>query len=177
MKVSPVVCFLLLGLLAGCSKPAQRPAPPTPSEPAQASSIPDSRFAARDVFLELKDDQGRMIWRLDAKQGHGKADQGDIQGDLQEVSGIFYQEGKPVLRFQSRFARADSKQRLVTAWGGVEARSERHSAFLRADKIVWEASQDKIIAKGNARVQWGEYTLRDERLILDTAMKRVWNNE
>ncbi|MCS7066218.1 MAG: LPS export ABC transporter periplasmic protein LptC, partial [Fimbriimonadales bacterium] len=128
-------------------------------------------------MLAQQDEQGNTLWRLQAKWLQGQTSEGRAEGTLIEVQGWLYRDGKPVLKLVARYARADSERREVEAWGKVQAVSSVSRARLQADRILWKAREDKLIATGAVSIQWGDLIVRDEHLTLDTALQRAWGGE
>ena len=169
-------CWLLALWLCAC-QPTQPPGQPRPDEQATSGNLPEARYRVVQPLLAQQDEQGNTLWKLQAKALQGQSDNQQAEGTLTEVQGWLYQKGKPVLKFTARYARAHSERREVEAWGNVRAISNVSRARLQADRILWQARADKIIATGNVIIQWGEFVLRDEHLTLDTALQRAWGGE
>lgn len=168
--------LLVAGLLSAC-QPAQPPGQPRPDEHASSENLPEARYQVAQPMLAQQDERGNTLWKLQAKALQGQSGGKRAEGTLVEVQGWLYRDGKPVVKFTARYARADSERREVEAWGSVQASSSVSHARLQADRILWKAREDKIIATGAVTIQWGELTIRDERLTLDTALQRAWGEE
>ncbi len=171
------LCYgLLLALLMGC-QPAQPPVQSRPDEQASANRLPEARYQALQPTLTQQDEQGNTLWKLQANTLEGQSGEQGAEGVLREVQGWLYRDGKPILKFSARYARAHSERREVEAWGKVQAVSSASRARLQAERILWKAREDKIIATGGVIVQWGELTVRDDHLVLDTALQRAWGGQ
>jgi hypothetical protein len=168
-------CLLLSCVLLAC-----QPAPTGASRPREqtpATTLPEARYEAVQPTLIQQDEQGKTLWKLQAKSLSGQTGAEGAEGVLQEVEGWLYREGKPVLHFTARYARAHSERREIEAWGEVQAISNISRARLQAERILWRAREDRLIASGGVTIQWGELRLHDERLVLDTALQRATSGE
>jgi len=175
-----IICCLAF---AGCAPKTAPSATPVndnqtshsspPEEP--NGTLPDGQFGAENLTVAKRDiETGKMLWELKAKKGSGQANSGKVIGTLQQVQGVLYREGKPTLRFEADYAKADSDQKRVAAWGRVKAVSNTNKAELTAEKITWESERDLITAEGNVRIKWGDFEMFDSRLNVDTALQRAW---
>jgi len=124
-------------------------------------------------MLAQQDEQGNTLWKLQAKSLQGQSGGKQAEGTLIEVEGWLYRNGKPILKFTAGYARAHSERRELEAWGNVRAVSSISQARLQAERILWKAREDRLIATGGVIIQWGTLILRDERLTLDTALQRA----
>lgn len=140
-------------------------------------SLPDAKFQMANPTLEQQDEQGRVLWRLEARLLQAESKENQAQGILTEVRGTLYRDGKPVLRFTADRASAKSATRVVEAWGRVQAQSLTNKALLSAGRIVWEAERDRIRASEGVRIVWDQFELQDRQLNVDTALERVWGQE
>ncbi len=163
-------------MLGGC-QPVASPAPNRADQQPSEAELPSARYQVAQPTLEQQDEQGRPIWKLTAKALQGQSGGKQAEGMLIDVRGWLYRHGKPVLQFTARYARAHSERKEVEAWGSVQAISRVSNARLQADRILWKAREDQIIASGRVVVQWGELVMRDNRLTLDTALQKAWGGE
>lgn len=175
-----IICCLAF---AGCAPKAAPPSPSTSvndnshpqTQEEPNSTLPDGQFGAENLTVAKRDiETGKMLWELKAKKGSGQASNSKVIGTLRQVQGVLYREGKPALRFEADYAKADSDQKRVVAWGSVKAVSNTNKAELTAEKITWESKRDLMTAEGNVRIKWGDFEMSDSRLNVDTALQRAW---
>ncbi len=167
---------LCLLFLSAC-QPA-REAPPTPPEPPREESsvsLPDARYEVVQPTLEQQDEQGRTLWKLQARSLKAESRSEQVEGTLFQVRGWLYRDGKPVLEFRAPYARADADTREVEAWGKVVAVSKTNDARLEAGRILWKSREDRIIASEGVLLKWGAFELRERALQVDTALEKVWS--
>jgi LPS export ABC transporter protein LptC len=166
----------LLLMLHAC-QPAASPVSPRADERPPQASLPEARYQVLQPTLEQQDEQGNTLWKLKAQALEGQSAGEQAEGTLVAVSGWLYRKGKPVLQISARYARAHSATREVEAWGEVKATSSVTRAQLQAERILWKAREDRIIATGAVTLRWGDLVLQDERLTMDTALQRAWGGE
>jgi LPS export ABC transporter protein LptC len=166
----------LLLMLQACQSAAPPVSPRADEQPAQAT-LPEARYQVVQPTLEQQDEQGHLLWRLEAQALQGQSAGEQAEGTLVQVRGWLYRQGKPVLQLRAQYARAHSETREVEAWGTVQATSTINHAQLQAERILWKARDDRIIATGSVTIRWGDLVIQDERLVLDTALQRAWGGE
>lgn len=180
-KGLPLWLVWLCVVLSAC-QPASRPvaAPPRPTEqPRDESriSLPDARYEIEQPTLEQQDEQGRTLWRLEARALRAETKDEQARGVLLTVRGWLYRNGKPVLEFRAPYARADAEARTVEAWGKVVALSKTHDARLEAGRILWKAREDRIYAREGILLKWGAFELRERAIVVDTALEQAWGEK
>ncbi|MEN3002229.1 MAG: LPS export ABC transporter periplasmic protein LptC [Armatimonadota bacterium] len=173
LAIRSLLCWSLAALLFAC-QPAQPPVQSRPDERASSDNLPEARYQVAQPTLEQQDERGNTLWKLQAQALQGRSGGKQAEGTLIEVQGWLYRNGKPVLKLTARYARADAERREVEAWGKVQAISRVNRARLQADRVLWKARDDRLIATGGVVIQWGDFTMRDEHLTLDTALERAW---
>lgn len=181
-RVRAALLSATLLLLAGCQPTREANSPPIESEPAgtqEGASIrlPDANYEVVQPVIEQQDEQGRTLWKLQARALRAQSRESAAQGTLTQVRGWLYRSGKPVLEFTAPYARANSDTHEVEAWGGVQATSNTNDARLAAGRITWQQRRDRIRAREGVRLTWGEFELRERALTVDTALEKAWNEE
>jgi hypothetical protein len=166
----------LLLMLQACQPSAPPVSPRANEQPAQAT-LPEARYQVLQPMLQQQDEQGQLLWRLEAQTLQGQSGGERAEGTLVGVRGWLYQKGKPVLQLSAHYARAHSQTREVEAWGAVKATSTVTRAQLQAERILWKAREDRIVATGSVTIRWGNLVIQDERIVLDTALQRAWGGE
>lgn len=181
-KARAALLLTILLLSVGC-QPTRETAPsPAGSDPSGAESgasirLPDANYEIVQPTIEQQDEQGRTLWRLQARALRAQSRESAAQGTLTQVRGWLYRNGKPVLEFTAPYARANSDTHEVEAWGGVQATSKTNDARLTAGRITWQQRRDRIRAREGVRLTWGEFELRERALTVDTALEKAWNDE
>ncbi len=170
------LAVVVLALALCACQPTTNEPPPSPNTSETDVSLPDAKFQMANPTLEQQDEQGKVIWRLQARLLEAESKENRAQGILTEVRGTLYREGKPVLRFTAERARADSETRIVEAWGNVRAQSLANNAQMRAGRIRWDSKNDRIRASDGVQIVWDAFELQDNQLNVDTALERVWGD-
>ncbi|MCS7301700.1 MAG: LPS export ABC transporter periplasmic protein LptC [Fimbriimonadales bacterium] len=170
--------WALAGLAAfsACQPVSDAPAPPPPPRDESRVRLPDARYEMLQPTLEQQDEQGRTLWKLKAQSLKAVSKDEQARGVLNQVQGWLYREGKPVLEFRARYARANSDTREVEAWGEVVATSKTSDAQLQAGRILWQSRLNRITASGGVLLRWGALELREHKLYVDTALEQAWGD-
>ncbi len=121
---------------------------------------------------------GKLQLMVHAREIHGVSTDGGFGGTLTKVYAQLYQLGQPSAILTAPYAVASSRQKtvVVTATGGVVAKSlTQPGTTLTADKMVWYAGQNKIIATGHVIYKDGKTgaTLTGPSMVANTQMQSV----
>jgi len=158
-------------LVAGCTsrKPKPQPAAPPEAEEEKPALPEHVRLGGGDFVLTAP--EGGRLW-----QGSGKSFDWDTQAQtavLTDAKGTFFEAGKPALEGAASRIRVDTKARVVYLDEGVQASSPVTGAAFSADRAEWRADEQKVYGQGNVKVVRGQSEASADRLVADTALKRV----
>lgn len=160
-----IACLPALSLFAALAAP---PKPPTLGATVQGPTItvPDPKLP------------GRLQLMVHAREIRGTSEGGGFGGTMSSVYAQLYQQGQPSAILTAPLAVASSRQKavVVTATGGVVVKSlTQPGTRLTADKMVWYAGQNKIIATGHVVYKDGKTgaVLTGPSMTADTRMQTV----
>lgn len=115
---------------------------------ALVQSAKQEKVLVKNVLLtETKD--GGKYWEIFADDGEYLNKKNKIF--LRKVIGNFYKKNEVVFSFEGDEGFYESKLKKVTLIKNARIVAKNNTS-LRADRIIWEGTEDKIIAEGNVDV-------------------------
>jgi LPS export ABC transporter protein LptC len=120
----------------------------TPEETSDAPQQEiDDRFTLSNVTLEQSNDQGQIIWRVEATRAIYSQDQ--QTAEIENPNGELYQDGEAIYRVSgdSGVVRQDGERILLS--GNISATDLRSGAVLQGGELVWVPEEETLtIRKG-----------------------------
>lgn len=144
--VSPAPLLVLVALLFGLvacgdqSRIANKVAQDT--SPVQNFEI-DLTF--NDVILEQANEQGRTVWKVNAKQATYSKDKKVAQ--VQSPTGELFQDGKPVYQISAQQGEIHQDGKQLFLRGQIVATEKRNGVVLRGNELEWRPSEDLLIVR------------------------------
>ena len=145
------VCFervvVTLGLLlaiAGCSQ-----APPPDSNPPETSSTPETEYEDRltldDVTLEQANEQGQLLWRVEAAQASYSPDQ--RVAEVIKPSGELYRDGKLLYKIEARKGVVYQDSKRIVLQDKIVATDPNNGLVLQGEELEWTVEQEILIVR------------------------------
>lgn len=144
--VSPAPLLILVALLFGLvacgdqSRVVKKVAQDT--SPVQNFEI-DLTF--NDVILEQANEQGRTVWKVNAKQATYSKDKKVAQ--VQSPTGELFQDGKPVYQISAQQGEIHQDGKQLFLRGQIVATEKRNGVVLRGNELEWRPSEDLLIVR------------------------------
>lgn len=144
--VSPAPLLVLVALLFGLvacgdqSRVVKKVAQDT--SPVQNFEI-DLTF--NDVILEQANEQGRIVWKVNAKQATYSKDKKVAQ--VQSPTGELFQGGKPVYEISAQQGEIHQDGKQLFLRGQIVATEKRNGVVLRGNELEWRPSEDLLIVR------------------------------
>lgn len=132
----------LLVVTGGC----RRPLPPV-----EVKTPIDRTVATTRVLVSWQEPGagGQAVPVLEVEAESGTVEQASQSGTFERARGRIYREGVLRARFEAPIMEADQASNTATARGRVVVTSvEPAGLTVRADRVVWKASENSIIATG-----------------------------
>ncbi|TAE53795.1 MAG: LPS export ABC transporter periplasmic protein LptC [Nostocales cyanobacterium] len=136
----PLILLLSVGLFS-CGNPPT----PKPEENSSERKNTDSQLTFFGVALEQFDEQGKPIWKVQAKQAKYTKEQ-EI-GEAKNPQGELYQDGQVVYTIKAETAdiKQDGKQLFLK--GKIIAEDPRNGVILRGNELEWRPEEDLLIVR------------------------------
>jgi hypothetical protein len=163
--------WYIAGLLLAAGAIVSEAAP----KPAENRNIP---VTGQGFTMTLPDPKhpGWLLWKAAAATGVilpvGKAQ----HATLTDAKATMFQSGKAAATIVAPKVVGDTGPMLILASGGVRITSLLDKgSTLRADRVLWYARQNKVIADGHVVYRDGKYGMvfTGPRLVADTALRSV----
>jgi LPS export ABC transporter protein LptC len=151
--------------VSGCGSGKKEPATPEPTS--------ENKLTIENFSLEQSDAQGKLWWKMKAKQATYTIDRKVAQ--VKDLAGELYQDGQVVMRLTAKTASMVQDGEKVTLQGDVTATETRNQLVVISQELEWEPNKDLVtISKGvranhpKAQVTGdrGTYISRQQRLEL-----------
>lgn len=98
-----------------------------------------------DVILEQANEQGRIVWKVNAKQATYSKDKKVAQ--VQSPTGELFQDGKPVYQISAQQGEIHQDGKKLFLRGQIVATEKRNGVVLRGNELEWRPSEDLLIVR------------------------------
>jgi LPS export ABC transporter protein LptC len=168
------LCFAMMVSIAGCgnSNRAAKTKIADDAEGLQKDEF-DTNLTFNAVTLEDVDKQGRLLWKVKAKQATYSRDRKIAK--ITEPSGELYQDGKAVIKVSAQGGEVLQDGQRILLRGKIVATDIRDGLVLNGNELEWRPKEDIIFVRNNmtgTRKNWkasaknGQYLTRKRRLEL-----------
>lgn len=171
------VTVLLCGCVwisGGCGTPArQRAITPPRQSSQQPLSLPSLRVETERLQLRWLEpgNPSQVVWEAHVPHAQASSAQAGAMGEFENVQCVLYKEGQPTTDLRAGRVRALQKQWQVEASEGVKVYSRVNGLRLRADRVIWLARQNRLIARGNVQITGKQFSLQAREVEMDTALQ------
>jgi LPS export ABC transporter protein LptC len=178
LKARRVVSLVLIGLLGlltitGCGNQNRAKARiADDAEDFQKDEF-DTNLTFNSVTLEDVDKQGRLLWKVKAKQATYSRDRKIAK--ITEPNGELYQDGKAVFKVSAQGGEVLQDGQRIFLRGKIVATDVRDGLLLNGNELEWRPKEDIVFVRNNVtgtRQTWkvaaknGQYLTRKRRLEL-----------
>ncbi|MDX2098122.1 MAG: LPS export ABC transporter periplasmic protein LptC [Leptolyngbyaceae cyanobacterium bins.59] len=137
--------LLLLLLSSGACSP-KRAADQLAKDSATVQAT-DGSLTFKDVTLQQFDDQGRLLWKVKAKQARYSEDQKIAK--IQDPTGELFQDGKLVFQITALQGEVQQDGKKIFLKDKIVATDIRDKVVLRGQELEWLPQKDTLIVRKN----------------------------
>ena len=176
MNLGKWVTVLLCGCVwisGGCGAPARHGATSPRQSAQQPANVPSLRVETERLQLRWLEpgSPSQMVWEAHVPYAQASSAQAGATGEFENVRCVLYEKGRPTTDLRAGRIRALQKQWRVEASQGVSAYSRVNGVRLQADRVIWLARQNRLIARGNVQITGKQFSLQAREVELDTALQ------
>ncbi len=135
--------LLLLGMVACQQQPQLPPEDPEPSQTPETEF--EDRLTLDDVTLEQANEQGQLLWRVEAEQASYSPDQRIAQ--VIKPSGELYQDGKLLYKIEARKGEVYQDSKRIVLRDQIVATDPNNGLVLRGEELEWTVEQEILIVR------------------------------
>jgi LPS export ABC transporter protein LptC len=146
----PITTLLLLVLLVGTSACGGEKNKRTADKLAQDSSAVQSfenNLTFNDVTLEQVNEQGKLLWKVKAKQARYSKDQ--KIATVQAPEGELFQDGKLVYKIKARTGEVRKDGQTILLKEQIVATDVQSGAILQGNELEWQPKEDILWVRNN----------------------------
>lgn len=169
-----VLCACVGVWCIGCGGPRKEAKPPVPQKaPKEGNRVPPLYVEVEALSLQWVEPgtPGKVLWQAEVPRAQVRNTAEGATGTFENVRSILYKEGKPTTDLQARRVEADQRRWRVEGSGGVSALSRINGVRLQAQKVIWFARQNRLVAQGDVMIEGRQFQLKAQEVELDTAMQ------
>ncbi len=139
-----ILSVILLSSVGACGRGNQAQNPPKNSTP---TGQIDSNLTFQNVTSEQVDEQGRLLWKVKAKQARYTPDQKIAQ--IQDLSGELFQDGKLVFRISAKRGEVQQDGRKILLKDQIVATDTQDGVVLKGQELEWQTKDNILIVRYN----------------------------
>ncbi len=129
--------------LTACQPETTSDSPSDAPEP-----ITDEQLTLRNATLEQADDDGEILWKINARETRYSDDK--QAAELEGLTGNLLQDGEPILKVRAergeiRLDEEDGEKIFLR--GKIEATDPRNGLMIRARELDWFPQDDRVVAR------------------------------
>lgn len=134
--------LLTVGLFA-CSNPSKPKQKASDNKPVEEKS--DSKLTVFEGSLDAADENGRLLWRVNAKKARYTKEQ-EI-GQVENPFGELFQDGKVVYQVTAEKADVEQNGKQLFLKGKIVATDPKNGVVLRGNELEWRPKEDLLIVR------------------------------
>jgi LPS export ABC transporter protein LptC len=145
---STTFSLLLLAVLmvVGACNNQNRAAKKIAQDTQQAQEF-DNSLTLQSVTLDEFDKQGRLWWRVKAKEAIYSKDKKIAQ--IKEPKGDFYQDGKSILQVSAKSGEVQQDGKTIFLRGDITATDTRDGLVMKGNELEWQPEKDLLIVRNS----------------------------
>lgn len=141
--------LVLLLALAGAGACSRRESVPDQSVEETEDIDIENSLTFDNLNLEQTDEQGQLLWVVQAKQATYSRDRQLAQ--VKEPEGELYQEGKIVYRLQAQLGEVRQDGKTILLKGNVVAKNLQEGITLTGEELEWTPRDEKFVFRNNLK--------------------------
>ena len=142
-STAPLLSLVLVIALFACRDQTQ-PVQEVTQETSPVQEV-ERDLTFNDVNLEQSDQQGRPVWKVEAKQATYSKDRKIAQ--VQNPTGQLFQDGKPVYEISALTGEIEQDGERLFLKGQIVAKDPRHNLVLRGNELEWRPKEDLLLVR------------------------------
>ncbi|MCL6433939.1 MAG: LPS export ABC transporter periplasmic protein LptC [Leptolyngbyaceae cyanobacterium HOT.MB2.61] len=163
----------LLLLTASCGGGGNRTAEKIARDSKQVEEF-DNRLTFNDLSLEGFDKQGRLWWKVKAKQATYSKDKQVAR--ITQPAGELYQDGKAIIEVSAQSGEVQQDGEKIFLRGQITAKDKRNGMILKGGELEWQPQKDLLMVRNsvtgdykgtNVSAKGGRFLTRSKRLELE----------
>ncbi|MEL6320653.1 MAG: LPS export ABC transporter periplasmic protein LptC [Cyanobacteria bacterium J06626_14] len=107
----------------------------------------EAGLTLRDVTLEQQDDDGQLLWRVDADEVTYSPDQ--ESANLVRLEGELYQDGELIYRVKADRGQIQENGQIIFLEQNIFANGIQNKMELTGDALEWRPEEDFMLVQGN----------------------------
>jgi LPS export ABC transporter protein LptC len=140
----PLLAVGLLLMIVACRQQPQQL--PNPSETPQTPETEfEDRLTLDDVTLEQANEQGQLLWRVEAKQASYSPDQ--RVAEVIQPSGELYQDGQLLYKIEAQKGEVYQDSKRIVLRDQIIATDPNNGLVLRGEELEWTVEQEILIVR------------------------------
>ncbi|NJR49073.1 MAG: LPS export ABC transporter periplasmic protein LptC [Leptolyngbyaceae cyanobacterium CSU_1_3] len=107
----------------------------------------DSDLNWDDITLEQVDEQGKLWWKVKAKQAAYSKDQKNAT--VEDPKGELYQDGKPVFKIEGKKGEVQQDGKSIVLRGQIVATDLKDGTMLKGNEVEWKPMEDVLLIRNS----------------------------
>ncbi|MBD2314893.1 LPS export ABC transporter periplasmic protein LptC [Desertifilum sp. FACHB-1129] len=142
---TPALCLLLAALLASTSGCGGNRTAEKIAQDSSAAQRSQTSLIFNDVTLEQVDEQGRLVWKVEAARATYSQD--EKIAFVENPEGELYQDGQLVFRVVAERGEVQQDGQQILLKGNIVATDVQDGAVLRGKELEWRPDSDELIVR------------------------------
>jgi LPS export ABC transporter protein LptC len=134
----------LLCLVASCAPAGNRTAEKI-SQDTRDAEVFDRSLTFNDLVLEQADEQGKLLWKVSAKQANYSRDK--KQATVTAPNGELYQDGKVVFKISAEKGEVIEDGKTLTLKGQIKAINVQDGVEINGNELEWRPAEDVLYVR------------------------------
>lgn len=142
----PVVLLLVVNM--GACRPGSRAEERLAEDSATIQQI-ENQLTFNNITLEQADEQGKLLWKVDAQQATYNEDQEIAQ--VTNPQGELYEEGRPVYKVRAKRGEVQQNGDKIFLYEEIVAVDLESKAVFQGDELEWRPNEGVLIVRKNLK--------------------------
>ncbi|MGF1522559.1 MAG: LPS export ABC transporter periplasmic protein LptC [Leptolyngbyaceae cyanobacterium] len=131
----------------------------------------EAGLTLRDVTLQQQDDDGQLLWRVDADEVTYSPDQ--ESANLVRLEGELYQDGELLYRVKADKGQIQENGQIIFLEQNIVANGIQNKLDLTGDALEWRSEEDIMLVRGNLTGTHPQVFTRANEARISNREKRV----
>jgi LPS export ABC transporter protein LptC len=121
------------------------------SNPSPAAEAPQEGLAFDNVTLRQTDNQGQLLWQIQAQKATYTKDQKVVR--VRNIDGQLFQDGKVAFTIQAKQGEIYPEAETIRLTGDIIATEVREKTVLRGREVEWLPKADLLLVRRELQIQ------------------------